>query len=496
MRFAASLLLTAAACAVGSADAGLVGTQVSLRTIAQASQASVPMVTSFERSVTVSASQVEYPDVASLFNPGSPVPPGFARSLVNVAVDIADWHITIDFRNAGSSRYASGFQNTYAFRFAGATGIATLAPQIDIGATTLGLDPGDVTMAGNELFINVESLPFDHTTFVRINLLDVASGVPTAVFSGPRSNYRIEKRGANWRVTDLVGTDGSATLTATQRLRFADYTFELVNPAVGKAPTYATDDRFLFDGVFYLIDNAELAPTVSLPTAWQHFVVAGGNDGRRPTSWFDAEYYEWRWPDLAALALDDVTLFRHFNLYGVWEGRSPGPLFDQFDGERYLHDNPDVANYVGAFIGDFLGNRTNGAIAHFIIYGANERRNALDRMGRPIVLDYASPAPPAPILAPTNCAVTVSPTSLPATGGAVAGAAHCTGGGAATSWLWTRAPAASATMALGSSPLITDQLPGNDTATAVTYTYTAVACNQWGCSMASSAAVVLAGVFE
>jgi hypothetical protein len=77
-------------------------------------------------------------------------------------------------------------------------------------------------------------------------------------------------------------------------------------------------------------------------------------------------------------------LFQHYNLYGVWEGRSAGNLFDKFDGTRYLKENPDVAGYVDAYVKDFLGSRTNGAIAHYIIYGANESRSAYDSTGKVI----------------------------------------------------------------------------------------------------------------
>jgi len=47
-----------------------------------------------------------------------------------------------------------------------------------------------------------------------------------------------------------------------------------------------------------------------------------------------------------------------------------------------------VAAYVDAFIGDFLGSRTNGAIAHYVIYGANEQRAAYDLAGTPIPSGY------------------------------------------------------------------------------------------------------------
>jgi hypothetical protein len=92
-------------------------------------------------------------------------------------------------------------------------------------------------------------------------------------------------------------------------------------------------------------------------------------------------YYANRWADLKPLNLDAVTLFAHYNLYGVWEGRSAGPTFDKYDGTRYLKDNPDVATYVDAYVADFLGSRSNGAIAHYVIYGAAEGRVAYDTAG-------------------------------------------------------------------------------------------------------------------
>ena len=97
--------------------------------------------------------------------------------------------------------------------------------------------------------------------------------------------------------------------------------------------------------------------------------------------WFDPVYYANRWPDLKALHLDALTLFAHYNLYGVWEGRSAGPMFEHYDGARYLRDNPDVAAYVDANTKDFLGSRSNGALAHYVIYGADEGRTAYDQSG-------------------------------------------------------------------------------------------------------------------
>lgn len=201
-------------------------------------------------------------------------------------------------------------------------------------------------------------------------------------------DYLIEKFGADWRVSDRDGIDGIDSLYGIEALSFGDIVFELVNLPRVVTPSYGKTNGFLFDAVFYLLDNPELVPTQTLGTALQHYIGIGAAQGRAPNAWFDASYYENKWADLQALDLDDATLFQHYNLYGVWEGRSAGPAFDQFDGSRYLRDNPDVAAYVDAYIGDFLGSRTNGAIAHYVIYGASEGRAAFDVIGQPIQLDY------------------------------------------------------------------------------------------------------------
>ncbi len=218
--------------------------------------------------------------------------------------------------------------------------------------------------------------------------IDGGPGRDTALYAGSAHTYVVARAGAGWRVSQPGGADGADTLVSVERLEFADKAFELVGPAPGGVPGYGALDGFLFDPVFYLLDNADLVPALNLAGAWQHYLASGAPQGKDPTSWFDAGYYEGRWPDLASLQLDDATLFRHFNLFGVWEGRSPGPKFDDFDGERYLADNPDVAAYVDAFVDDFLGSRSNGAIAHYILYGAAESRPAVDLVGQPVSLDY------------------------------------------------------------------------------------------------------------
>ena len=125
-----------------------------------------------------------------------------------------------------------------------------------------------------------------------------------------------------------------------------------------------------------------------MSTAFQHHYSTGAAQGKDPNSWFDPNYYESRWPDLRPLNWTDQQLFVHYNTNGAWEGRSAAPEFDKFDGERYLNDWSDVEAMVESILPYFLGSRTNGAIAHFIIYGNDEQRPAFDLFGQQIDLGY------------------------------------------------------------------------------------------------------------
>ncbi|MBF2026863.1 MAG: PEP-CTERM sorting domain-containing protein [Oscillatoriales cyanobacterium C42_A2020_001] len=170
-------LLTSAAVIVFSGGSAwgfsLVGSELRLRTEAQSSPTSQLFVTSFPASAIVSESAVEFPNVESLFDPTVGVPSGFARSLVDVAIDAGSNYLEIDFDNAGSGLYASGFKNTYVFTFTAPIALQITDVAID-PLTTLGLTADRVTFNGNELFVNVQRLSFNRNSFARLNLTTVA----------------------------------------------------------------------------------------------------------------------------------------------------------------------------------------------------------------------------------------------------------------------------------------------------------------------------------
>ncbi len=161
------------------AHAGLIGTELTLSTLLQATPADASFESSFPRVALVSASTVEFPNVASLFNPNDPKPPNFG-SLVNTWIDAGDDYIEIDFHQAGSGHFVSAYQNTYVFQFDSAALATIVGAHLDDTMTTLGLSDADVTFSGNRLFVNVESLAFNAASFVRINL-DVVGGPATQV---------------------------------------------------------------------------------------------------------------------------------------------------------------------------------------------------------------------------------------------------------------------------------------------------------------------------
>lgn len=158
------LLLTALA---QPSSAALLGTELSLDTIFQSTPASPISSLSFLTTATVVEPGVEFPDVGALEVDDPP----FGLFLVDVAIDVGDNFIEIDFDNAGNGQFAPGFQNTYIFTFDSAVAATITAAAIDSTVTTLGLVASDVGFAGNQLFINVENLSFNAATFARVNLL-------------------------------------------------------------------------------------------------------------------------------------------------------------------------------------------------------------------------------------------------------------------------------------------------------------------------------------
>lgn len=204
------------------------------------------------------------------------------------------------------------------------------------------------------------------------------------------ASFSIRKSGPVWQVTQKFGDLATDTLIDIEAVRFRFSTYPLVQLNHMESPAVGLSIDFLFDPVYYLLDNPSVYGFLYTEAGLaQHYRDWGAARGWLPNSWFDPVYYKNKWADLSAADLSPADLFAHYNKFGIWEGRSAGPRFDRFDGNAYLQQNPDIAAYVDAHLPDFLGSRSNGALAHFLIYGAAEGRTATDLLGQPITLDYS-----------------------------------------------------------------------------------------------------------
>jgi Ca2+-binding RTX toxin-like protein len=149
--------------------------------------------------------------------------------------------------------------------------------------------------------------------------IDGGLGTDTAVFDGAINNFLISYNRALGTVTitdKRSNGDGIDSLKSVEKLQFTDGTFDLNNPSFTSTPTYGKTPSFLFDSAYYLLKNPDLIPTISISTAFDHYLKYGAAEGKSPNKWFDPIYYANKWSDLKPLNLDAATLFMHYNLYG------------------------------------------------------------------------------------------------------------------------------------------------------------------------------------
>ncbi len=165
-----------ALCAVAqSGEAALIGTDVMFQSVFQATSTSPEFKLTSLNTVTVKEPGVEFPSLKALqvSNPSG-------LRLVDIAINIGDTFIDMNFTNSAPDfRFASGFRNGYKLTFDNAAMPSIRQALIDRTVTTLGLSDSDVTFSGNTLQVNVESLPFNTSTFARINL--TVEGGPSPV---------------------------------------------------------------------------------------------------------------------------------------------------------------------------------------------------------------------------------------------------------------------------------------------------------------------------
>lgn len=144
--------------------------------------------------------------------------------------------------------------------------------------------------------------------------------------------------------------------------------------ALNALPNTKTGNFVAFDSFFY--GQQYMGDYQGTLSPIEHFVQIGAARGYKPDATFDPTYYKNAFADLKNTDFNAADLLYHFMQYGLDEGRVPNAALASFDGKAYLAANPDVATYVNANLGQFGGSATNGALAHYVKFGAVEGRAA------------------------------------------------------------------------------------------------------------------------
>jgi hypothetical protein len=147
--------------------------------------------------------------------------------------------------------------------------------------------------------------------------------------------------------------------------------------ALNALPETKTGNFAGFDAFFYgqtYLTSQSYQGTLS---PIEHFVQIGAARGNKPNATFDPVFYASSSADLTGKGFDAADLLIHFLRFGLDEGRVPNAALASFDGTAYLAANPDVATFVNANLAQFGGSATNGALAHYVKFGALEGRAAV-----------------------------------------------------------------------------------------------------------------------
>ena len=162
-----------------SAKASLIGAGVTAYAQYQSTATTAPRLISFTATATVSDASVEFPMLGDLTRAGT----GFF--IVNSEADFSANNLTLDFRNAGTGVFASGFETDYVFSFGQNTGYTLTDATINRSATNLGVTDSDIRIADNQLFINVESVRYSPSSFLALTITSTNSTGGGTVPTGP-----------------------------------------------------------------------------------------------------------------------------------------------------------------------------------------------------------------------------------------------------------------------------------------------------------------------
>jgi GT2 family glycosyltransferase/SAM-dependent methyltransferase len=149
------------------------------------------------------------------------------------------------------------------------------------------------------------------------------------------------------------------------------------NPLIAYLTTpafFGASPHPLFDGKFYLTENADVARAGINPL--MHYCVIGWREGRLPHPLFATDWYLDKNADVIAAGANPL---QHFVSYGAYEQRAPHPLFD-----------------IGYYLGRYRDARKvpYDALTHFILTGAQEDRETTSQLSVELIREVLPPNTP------------------------------------------------------------------------------------------------------
>lgn len=144
-----------------------------------------------------------------------------------------------------------------------------------------------------------------------------------------------------------------------------------LNAALNAIDPAIKGDYVAFDAAYYAATHMGSYSGTLSPI--EHFVTIGAPRFYSPNADFNPAFYQKKYADLAKLSdLDAADLLFHYVNTGLNEGRAGNATLAANNWNDYLAAYPTVAAYVDANLALFNGSKTNGAIAHYVKFGAQQ----------------------------------------------------------------------------------------------------------------------------
>ena len=153
----------------------IVGSEFTVGAISQETPNSQLFLEEFPFTTTVIDPGVEFPSADSLFG-DFPRPPN--SFVIDTSIDAGPNYVDIDFDNAGFGLWAPWHRNEYIFTFDSALGLNLSNATVNQSLSTYSESELLFSTEGNQLFVGASGIPFDPSSFIRIEFDVEQSGEP------------------------------------------------------------------------------------------------------------------------------------------------------------------------------------------------------------------------------------------------------------------------------------------------------------------------------